>query len=467
MKVLLVIPPKAAKNVFHIVPPLGLGYLSASLKKHKIKVELVDCVKDHLNHDLFSERVAKISPDIVGYQVFTSDVRSVSEAIERVKAIDPNIVNVVGGYHPSAAPEMTMERHFPRADFGFVGQAEIEFAKFVKYLETGQGRFEDIGGLLWRRNEKIAINPQHFHHNLDELGMPDWDLINPLEYQKTLSTIMVKATPFAPMIATRGCPYRCTFCSGYKINGRKVRSRSAKNLLAEMDYLHNIYGIREFQMLDDNFTWNRDFVIELCDLLISGKRNYYFSFPNGIRLDTLDRELCLKMKAAGCYSICVGIESGSDRILKMIKKHLTVSEIKEKIKVIREVGLPVTGTFILGFPGETREDMRKTEQLLMSTDLFAAHIFMFHPFPGTEAFDQLVESGKLDDKFLGYEADHSSLADCVYSPEGISMQELRRIHRRLNRAFYLRPKRIWKILLTLKSPRVLFYFLKRAFSYLF
>lgn len=467
MKVLLAVPPRRKENIFHIVPPLGLGYLSKVLKKENVDVALVNCVKDGLDPASFVRNVLELKPDIVGYQVFSSDIGPVREALAVVRSRAPRIVQLVGGYHPSCVPEMAMTTHFPDADFGFAGEAELGLPALAGMLERGEHGYDGVPGLLWRRDGKLVVNAPRFCDDLDGLGMPDWDLINPLDYQRTLQTIMVKAMPVAPIVATRGCPFRCTFCAAHNINGRRVRGRSAENVVTEMDYLHRRFGIREFQLHDDNFTWRRDFVVRFCELLRGEGRRYFWSFPNGMRLDTIDRELLLQMKAAGCYSICVGIESGSDRVLKMIRKNLSVREIREKIRLIRSVGLPVTGSFILGFPGETLDDLRKTEEFILGEDLFAAHIFMFHPLPGTELFDELVKSGELDDTYLGYSAEHSSYADCVYAPKGITRAELKKIHRRINRAFYLRPKRIWTILSKLRSPRVIYYFVKRAIAYLF
>ena len=467
MKVLLVIPPKAKKNVFHILPPLGIGYISAALKKNNIEVEFVNCIKDYLNHDQLVERIKDIGPDIIGYQIFSSDIQSVKEAIARIKSFNSNIIHIVGGYHPSSVPEQAMTKDFPDADFGFIGEAEIGLPKLVKKISEKDQDYKDVPGLIWRHEGRIIINAPCYYENLDDIGMPDWDIINPLDYQKTLQTIMVRAMPVAPIVASRGCPYQCTFCAGHKINGRKIRMRSAESVVAEMDYLHNKFGVKEFHIEDDNFSWYRDFVMKFCELLLSGKRKYYWAFPNGLRLNALDKELLSKMKESGCYSICVGVESGSDKVLQSIKKKLKVSEIKEKIKLIREVGLPVTGFFILGFPGETLEDIRQTEELIMSTDFFAIHLFMFRPLPGTEAFENLVKTGELSEDYLGYNADHSSYADCVYAPKSITMEQLHGIHRRINRSFYLRPDRLIKILLEIKSPTALFYFSKRAISYMF
>lgn len=467
MKVLLVIPPKAKKNIFHILPPLGIGYLSSALKRNNIEVEFINCVKDYLDHGKLNKRVKEINPDIIGYQAFSSDIQSVNEAVRVIKSFSPNIVHIVGGYHSSSIPEQAMSRDFPDTDFGFAGEAEIGLPKLVKKIADRNGDFSDVPGLIWRKDGKIVVNSPCFYEDLDEIGMPDWDIINPLDYQKTLQTIMVRAMPVAPIIASRGCPYQCTFCAGHKINGRKIRMRSAETVVAEMNYLHDKFGIREFHIEDDNFTWYRDFVMKFCELLLSGKHKYFWAFPNGLRLNVLDKELLLMMKRAGCYSICVGIESGSDRVLQSIKKKLKVSEIKEKLKIIHDIGLPVTGFFMLGFPSETLEDIRQTEKLIMESNFFAIHLFMFHPLPGTEAFSQLVETGELSRNYLGYNAEHSSYADCVYTPKSISAEQLKSIHRRINRSFYLKPKRIFKILSKIKSPTALFYFTKRAISYMF
>jgi len=244
-----------------------------------------------------------------------------------------------------------------------------------------------------------------------------------------------------------------------------MRSRSIKNVFEEIDLLHKKYGIRELYIVDDNFTWSKDFVVELCRELIKRKYDLTLSCPNGVRLDTLDEEMLGLMRRAGWYYLCVGIESGSPRILRDMRKHTTVEKVKEKVALIREAGIDVLGFFILGYPAETREDIKLTIELAKELDLIGAHFQSFHPFPGTEIYSRLTRDGEIsesDESILG-----GSYSEISYSPRGISKRELKKLQRKAIMSFYLRPRLILKNLRLLGSFKHMRFLFKRGSAYLF
>ena len=248
--------------------------------------------------------------------------------------------------------------------------------------------------------------------------MPSWDLLRPDTYPLAPHGGFFKNYPIAPIIITRGCPFACTYCAGYLVSGKKIRHRSIDKVIEEIEVLYHKYGIREIHIEDDNFTFYHDLVYEFCKKLKEHNLNISWTCPNGVRLDSLDKELLLTMKEAGLYSISVGIESGSDKILKDMKKNLTKEKIREKIELIKDCGLEVSGFFIIGYPTETKKDIMDTINFAGSLDLKRAGFSLFKPFPGTEATRQLVEKGELKE-MSDEDWAHFVLADAVYAPPGL------------------------------------------------
>ena len=370
----------------------------------------------------------------------------------------PEAVIVAGGAHPSAVPAQVLHM-LPDVDYAFKGESEIGFARFLDFLGGSCEKY-DVPGLIWRDGSEIRVNEQVFIKNLDELGIPAWDLIDPRGYSDTAETFR-RAFPAAPISITRGCPFPCTYCAGHIISGKPIRTRSIEHVLNEMQFLMTEYGVKEFNIVDDNFTHNRAVVESFCHGIIERGLNIFWSGSTGIRLDSLDEELLGLMRRSGCYSFYVGIESGSQRILDLMKKHLTLDTIRQGVQMINRSGIDVSGFFIIGFPGETRQDIRDTISFAAELPLFKAHFFHFTALPATEAFDSLVKSGKL------HGLDDSMFMDVSYVPDGLTPQELKSLLRTAYLTFYLRPQVIAKLLLRLGSPAQLRLILKKMFNYFF
>jgi radical SAM superfamily enzyme YgiQ (UPF0313 family) len=216
---------------------------------------------------------------------------------------------------------------------------------------------------------------------LDKLGIPAWDLIKPYEYPEAQHGAFFKNFPIAPITITRGCPYSCTFCAGNFISGKIFRKRSARHVVEEIKTLHDKYGIREIHITDDNFTLDKDFAKDVLRHIKQMDFKISWSVPNGIRAESLDEELLSLMKETGLYLISLGIESGSDRILKLMKKNTTTSLMKDTIERIRKFDIDIAGFFIIGFPGETLGDIERTIQFSLDLDIIRANFFTYLPHP--------------------------------------------------------------------------------------
>lgn len=463
MKVLLVRPVTSSDVVLNVVPPIGLGYLATALRKNNIKVELVDCVLKGMDHAALTDYAVQSKPDIVGFSMFSHDLPSVSKSTRLIKEVLPNVTILLGGPHPSAMPQETLNI-IKHAGFLFKGEAENGLPKLVRYLgHDASVKLSDIPGLYWREGENILCNSQDFCEDLDSFSFPSWDLHDPRIYPPAPQGMIFKNLPLAPVMITRGCPFDCTFCAAHTIMGKKIRFRSLDNAIKEVEYLYNNYGVREIHILDDNFTLSKQYAKDFCNRLIDTKLKITWCCPNGIRIDSLDEELVYLMKKSGCYYISIGIESGSPRILEDMKKGLTREKIKRQIRLVKKQGLAVNGFFILGYPGETIRDINMTIDFAKNLDLTRAAFFNFIPLPGTCIYGRLLQKGELEK--LSW--DKMFEAYISYSPKGISKTTLKSLQRKAHLEFYLRPKIFFRLMLSLRSYNQFKFVIKRAFIYLF
>lgn len=458
MKVLLIKPYNLSD---HIQPPLGLGYLATAIR-NKHKVEILDCIKENVKINDLRKKIEANKPDLVGIQCYTLNLGFVKRALRICSEISPRIIKIIGGPHPSSVPIDTMNFFDGQLDYGFAGEAEVGFPLLLEQLDKSREDFGDIPGLIWQKNGKTNLNRSFFQEDLDNFGLPSWDLLQPQTYPPSQHGAFFKNFPIAPLIITRGCPYECTFCAGNLISGKKFRKRSIDNVIDEVLLLHNQYGIKEFHIVDDNFTldtnYAKDFFKKVCELNL----DISWATPNGIRINTLDKELLDLMKKAGLYLVSLGIESGSDRILGLMKKDLTVKKIKEKIEMIKDSGIDIAGFFIIGYPTETIGEIRKTIRFSKELGLKRANYFTFLPFPGTESFNELAKDGKLEkidwEKFYFMSA--------PYVPETMTRRKLRWLQREAFIRFYFRPKILVENLADVKSFNHLKFLIKRFFHWI-
>lgn len=453
MNVLLIKPGNLSD---HIQPSLALGYLAEQIRRDH-RVRIVDLMKEDSSEQGLATLFEEFRPRLVGIQCYSMDLPRVKTLLQAVKAYDPAVLTIIGGAHPTAAPAQCLE-HFggELLDFVCAGEAERGFPTLLGVLEAGQGCFDDIPGLGWRIDGGIRLNEPEFIEDLDSLGMPAWDLIAPEDYPFSPHGVVCMNQPVAPVMATRGCPYLCTFCS---TAGQPFRKRPADLFLEEVKLLHDRHGIREFHMVDDNFTMDMDYARQLLEGLIRLGLGATWSTPNGVRLERLDREIVELMKQAGFYSIAVGIESGSDRVRKMIRKGSTTDEVRRKIRMVREVGgIEITGFFMLGIPGETREDIEATLRFSRELPLHRAAFHSFLPLPGAKIWQDMEQSGEIEqvdwDRYFFWAG--------AYVPQGMTRGELRGLHRKAFLRFYFRPRILRTNGRYLFKPRVM----KHALKYL-
>jgi len=433
MKVLLVQPFKDLGISGESYPAVGLGYLATAVRESGHQVAILDCLKGNYNYKKFIQEVKKISPDLIGINLFSISIPFVKKMVDMVKKELPKTIIVLGGPHVSSLPHKVL-KNFEKVDFAVRGEGEIPLRQLLKALDSGDKNFSQISGLIYRENNEIRVNEPYFPPNIEEYGFPAWDLIKPLEYFKYLSM----GSDTVPVFFSRGCPFKCTFCAAKVTSGQRLRRRGLDHIFSELYFLQREYGIKRFIIEDEGFGAAKKFIMDFCQRIKKEGFKASFAFGVGVRLDFIDRELLEVMKEAGFEpTIVLGIESGSERILKLMKKEINLGMVWEKVNLMNRMGFEPNGYFILGYPSETREEMEKTIKLALKLGIREASFTAFQPLPATEATNALIASKELPEDY-----DFTLVAQnkVVYAPVGMTTEELEKIRKRAILRFYLRPR---------------------------
>lgn len=463
LKVLLVKPYSVADE---IIPPISLGLLATQIRKDH-EVRILDALKDQLDSVAVSKLAVAEGFNVVGFQAWTKDVYEIRTTCKLIKELSPETITIVGGIHPTMDPEGTLKFFGDCLDYAYSGEGEIGVKKLLDMLESGITRaasLSEIPGLVWRNSQDIRVNQNAFNSDLESFGFPAWDLMAPSTYPKAPHGAFYRNFPIAPIIVTRGCPFPCTFCSAKTASGGKLRTRSVEHVIDELKLLHDRFGVREFQIEDDNFTLDNSFVEQFCDKLLTQGLKMTWSFPNGVRLDTMDRQLMQLIRKAGCYALNFGVESGSQRVLDMIKKGLSLQQIKEQLILAHEEGFEIGGFFIVGFPTETKEEIEESIRFACSLPLDRIGVSYFQPFPGTPLFNELVKKGEIDSDWVYQHS--TSLQSLTYVPSTLSVSELQSLRKKMLRSFYFRPKTLINMMKQIRSPSHFYYMAKRSIRWL-
>jgi len=441
------------------IPHLGLGYLATALRRTKHTPLLADCTRENIDGRGLLRLAQESEADVVAISVFSADYPVVADLIPKLRRALPKAHLILGGPHPSTLPCETL-RQLPEVDYVLAGEAELSLPRLLEQLASGPVDGDAVPGLAWRANGQIRTSPPRWESDLDSLGFPAWDLLKPELQQIAPHGAFVRQMPAAPIITTRGCPFPCTFCSARVISGVPLRARSIAHVAEEIDLLVHRHGVREIHIEDDNFTARRKHVMEFCECVSRRFPGLSWCCPNGVRLDTLDAELLVAMRRAGCYSLSVGIESGCDPVLEAIQKRITTDQVREKVELIHRLGLKTTGFFVIGMPEESEAQIRQTARFARSLPLDHAQFSVFLPLPGTVYFDSYV-------KKVGFAAvpwDSFYTTDPVQWPGGIPVERLGRLQRHAFLAFYFRPRILLNMLRELRGPRHFGHLLRRALA---
>jgi radical SAM superfamily enzyme YgiQ (UPF0313 family) len=291
--------------------------------------------------------------------------------------------------------------------------------------------------------------------------MPAYDLIEMDEYGKWQRFSRTGMGTYMCLFSSRGCPYQCIFC--HNIFGKKFRARSAESMFEEVRHLHETYGIRHFDVLDDIFNLDRDRLIEFCDLVIESGMDLTFAFPNGLRCDLLDEEQLRKLKQAGTLLISFAVETASPRLQKLIRKNIDIDKLRENIAIAHSLRIHPHGFFMIGFPTETWEEMKMTVNYIVSSKLHSFFLFAVNPYEGTELGDMARDMGLTPISDFSYNYFGREFVNMTDVPD----RKINRLRVRALLRFYLNPVRMFYIARDAPNkkelPKLLYVFIKRLF----
>jgi radical SAM superfamily enzyme YgiQ (UPF0313 family) len=420
----------------NVVPPLGLMYIAAVLEKAGHNVQLFDA--DPEFHDSIIKEIKEFQPGLVGLGFLTVGYQRALHLMQKLKKELPDLIYCLGGVHPTVKPLETINEF--GADFIVIGEGEDTILEVCDKLEKKES-LAGVKGVMYRDSGKIIDNGRRdLIKDLDSIPFPARHLIDMKPYLKPPGIIRGYAEKNQTTVVTsRGCPYKCIYCGSHNIFGRKTRRRSVKNVVDEIDYLHKEYGIKGIYFCDDTFTLRPEWVKEYCEEL--KRRNLDIKWACQSRVDQTDKDLMALMKKSGLVQLDFGVESGSEKILKVLGKggHGDRTEqIKHSFKLCRELDIRTLATFIIGNPEETREDIEQTFNVAKEIKADYTAFYFLTPYPGTDIYDMAIKNSWLDPKIPFSEIWAHRQPELPLMAITFSKEELRDIRRKLQNHFFAR-----------------------------
>jgi len=383
--ILLIDPAGAATHV----PNVGLGYICGALRRHNLKARVVDL---NLRRD-DPQRYLALSREcaLVGISVKANVYRQVLEIAELIKTVSPGVPIVLGGPHINIVGERVMADN-PSIHYCIRGEGEESLPALFAALNRDDK--SHIKGLLWREAGVVKANACGYHENLDDLEFPEYSDFDSFEI--IAQGFSGRSGLTYPLITSRGCPYRCIYCSVGMVMGRRFRARSPQNCLAELQKAQERFGTKSYMVLDDTFTQDIDRASEFCRLLIDESLPFTWMCPNGVRADHFPRELASLMKRAGCRLVTFGVESSDPEVLAGVKKGLKIETIEEAVRLAKAEGFEVNCFFIVGLPGATIETDYASLNWVLRHGVRAS-FWMLVPYEGTALWD--MKTGRMLDDY--------------------------------------------------------------------
>ncbi len=389
--------------VFPFEPPLGLASILSALKQKGIDSGLLDMQAEKFELADLELFLVKHKPGYVGISAMTTTYPAAKEIARLVKGKLPNCRVILGGVHPTIMPEETIKESC--FDYIVCGEAE---ESLVQLLTNGSP--EGIDGIGYRDGSKYIIPDKTPHlHDLDLYPMPDYNSFPVQKYVKYNQSL--RSLKAISMIVSRGCPYPCSFCAVNQTMGQNIRFQNHAKVVSEMQFLQNRYALEGIWFKDSIFNMNKKWVKNFCDEIIN--RNLKIKWQINTRVDLIGESQLEEMVAAGLSQIDIGIESGSPKSLKTLKKNITVNQIGPAVSLAQKQ-VKVSGFFMIGIPGETEEDITKTFELAKRLELDKTSWSIFTPLPGSLLFNNLRTQGRLP-KDIDWSKTHFIDSDVSYS----------------------------------------------------
>lgn len=443
MKVLLVNPPAAdgvqmvregrcmqRRSAWGAVwPPISLATIAAVLELKGYECRLCDCIVENIELESLAKIAREFQPRMVIVNTATGSIKSDLMTVDRLKAVAPESKIFVIGIHPTALPEETIEMSrgldgVIRGEPESAALALAELIRFNKDWKKAPGVSFKEGLLFYNTTAPAPLD-------LDSLPFPAWHLI-----RRELYRMPLLGEPFLMVGVSRGCPYNCEFCADATYYGKKLRLKSPAKIVKEIDWCKTKFGIRDFLFWAESSTQKPEWTSELCDAIIASGLKIRFVINS--RPDHVNPALLAKLKLAGCWMVGYGLESGSEDMLKLMGKSLSVKDNRNAVRWAHEAGLAVTGHFVLGFPGETRETVARTLKFALQEPVDFAQFYCAVPFPGS----RLYERAKKEALLVTNDWSRFEQNFCILSTPSLPAEELSRLRDEAYRKFYFSPAKL-------------------------
>jgi len=441
MKVSLVFP-----NTFLAYPatrthqPLALAYLASALVKGGYFVQVIDATAERIGEEKVARLIRAFGSALIG---ITTNVGMASQAItlaRYLKKTCPGRKIVMGG--PWATIKHRVIVASGTADIVVRREGEITMVELADALDD-HGDLARVDGITYKNDagEIITTPDRPPIDDLNALPFPAWDLFPP----STKYRFLHRASPFFPVMTSRGCPFDCIHCTK-AVHGYKFRPRSVENVIAELRYLKEKFNAREIFIIDDIFNNDVARAERILDEIIKNDLRFHIKFSNGIRADKLPERLVKKLKRAGTYTVMLGIESGNQRIVNSIGKGLNLEKVRIAARLLKKEGIITGGFFMLGHPQDSKTTMLETIAFAKRLDLDYPIFFKAVPFPGTKMHDMVLKKGKLVSINPQRVADKYTLKQAIFEMEGFTARDVETAFTLAYRLFYLRPRKIVQLI---------------------
>jgi len=455
MKILLIFSQNKARKSLQLSEddisiPLGVGYLASVLERENHDVHILDFQLKDVTEKLLISKIKTESFDLFGISAVTPATYFAYDIAYLLKKHCPDVPVILGGPHVTAIKKNIFNecRHI---DFLAFGEGEDTIVELIDAINS-KGDLEEVDGISYVDGGNIIVtNPRGYIRDLDSIPFPAYHLFDVDRYKYSPFPGQFFKLPMLNVMSSRGCPFKCIFCDRGTM-GEAYRFRSTENIISEIEFLMTTYGVKEIRFHDDNFMVNRKRVHEFCNLIL--KKQLDILWRCSTRVDHVDKETLALMRKAGLVSVSYGIESGSEKILKRVKKGITKEQAMDAVRWSKECGIETKAFFMMNLPGETIEDVEKTLKFSKELSLDWASYQIAFPIPNTELREIVGDNYRIDySKWDNWNTQMSN--EIYYEQDSLSSEYLRKAVKRGWRSFYLRPRIFLNFLKRIKNPQAL------------
>lgn len=444
-------------RIVNIMPPLGLASIAAYLEREGFTADIIDCYAHPDSDNKILTYLKRHRPAWIGFSCTTSSFLDAVRLAKSAKEISPAIHAVFGGPHISALKGQLL-RDYPEVDVAVIGEGEETLHELMRDGFDGAG---SVAGLVIRNADGIPVfsGARTGGLDLDSLPFPAYEKLEGYPEAYKLPIFNYPKSPSTSCISSRGCPYACSYCDR-SVFQRTFRYNSAEYLYLHLKYLNEKFGIRHINFYDDQFTFQRQRVEDFCHLMIANPLG--MTFNCAVRAEHVDFALLKLMKAAGCWMVSLGIETGDENLLAQHRQNADLDMLADKIRLIKKAGIRTKGLLMMGLPGESEESIRRSMDYVFSLPIDDFNLAKFTPFPGSPIYETIHDLGEFDEDW--------PKMDCMsfqFVPSGMSKERMEKLFIKFYQSHFQRPKVLLGYLAMLwKSPDSWRRFLGNLFGFL-